>query len=195
MDREQLLQQLHQFPDSWLKTSDVATLLGVTAKQVSQLKTRNATGFIAEEHHTVPEPGKPMEWSLAGIIILGDLAGTDEAIATLDALQGAAITTTEDSLPHSSPALDDTRLQLEGAFKDASSQAEDAYVARIVEQLSGQTQQSYANHLLDRIEQGVLAQATAIRETPDQVAPILGELLALRFGLSPKTAQQVVGLA
>lgn len=199
MDREQLLQQLHQYPDSWLKTSDVATLLGVSAKQVSQLKTRNAERFIAEEHHTVPEPGKPMEWSIAGILVLGDIAATDEAIATLNALQSTAITNSEETHPQPMTVSEDTPLQFAATFEEASSQAEleaeDAYVERVVQQLAQQTQHSYANHLLSRIEQGVQAQAGALREDPNQVAPVLGELLALRFGLSSETAKKVVGLA
>ena len=207
MDRTQILQQLQQFPDSWLKSADVAVLLGLSGpKLVSQLKTRNPEQFTAEEHHSTPDRGKPMEWSLSGIKLLCELANTDEAIATLNTLDGAASDAVEDPHPQSMTPLEDTSLQpaypvedthhqFEDAFNGSPSETEDAYVNQVVAQLQQQTEQAYANHLVGRIQQGLMAQAGSLRDNPSQVAPLLGEMLALRFGLSPDKARQVVGLA
>lgn len=207
MDRTQIVQQLQQFPDSWLTSADVAVLLGLSGpKLVSQLKTRNPERFTAEEHHTTPDRGKSMEWSLSGIKLLCELASTDEAIATLNTLDGAPSDAAEDTHPHPMTPLEETSLQpahtvedthhqFEDAFSGAPSETEDAYVNQVVAQLQNQTELAYANHLVERIQQGLMAQAGSLRENPRQVAPLLGEMLALRFGLSPDKARQVVGLA
>lgn len=147
-----------------------------------------------------------MEWSLSGIKLLCRLANTDEAIVTLNSLDSSAKVTAEDTHPHPMTSLEDTSLQttfpvedthpqFEDAFSGAPSETEDAYVNQVVAQLQQQTEQAYANHLVGRIQQGLMAQAGSLRENPNQVAPLLGEMLALRFGLSPDQARQVVGLA
>ena len=167
MDKQQFLIESLQAPGGCLPTNDVVELLGTNSNAIKLAKQRNSERFAEGTHFHKIGPGKPNEYTLAGVQVLCDLL-TDVDPSVAEQLSGSptditatATHTTVESLAHA-VAIEPT-------------EDDEAYLDFLADSL---THQQYGNNLANRLAAKMAERLPQVQKDPQQMGSLLGKHLA-----------------
>lgn len=166
MDKQQFLIESLQAPGGCLPTNEVVDLLGTNSNAIKLAKQRNPERFSENRHYHKGGPGKPNEYTLAGVQVLCELlTDADPAVAAQLSESPADIT------PQAHPTVE----PLAHAIAIEPTADDEAYLDFLADSL---THQQYGNNLANRLAAKMAERLPQVQSDPQQMGTLLGKHLA-----------------
>ena len=174
MDAQQFRIESLLAPGGCLPTAEIVELLQTDSNAIKLAKQRNADCFIEGTHFHKGQPGKPNEWTAAGVLALCDLIKTDAVGPVKAALQQAPVSlSAAASTEGVAPAV-----TIEPSAED------EAYLDFLADSLMAQ---QYGFNLANRLAAKMAERLPTVQNNATQ----MGELLGKQMAHLPQVQQQI----
>jgi len=162
-------------PGGCLPTAEIVELLETDSNAIKLAKQRNADRFTEGTHFHKGQPGKPNEWTAAGVLVLCDLLKTDAVETVKAALQQQTVSVS------AAPDGQTPTLTIEPNAED------EAYLDFLADSLMAQ---QYGANLANRLASKMAERLSTVQSNSTQ----MGELLGKHLAHLPQVQQQIQAL-
>ena len=177
MDAQQFRIESLLAPGGCLPTAEIVELLQTDSNAIKLAKQRNAERFTEGTHFHKGQPGKPNEWTAAGVLTLCDLLKTDAVAEVKRALQQAP--------SHLSAAA--SAEELSPTINIEPSAEDEAYLDFLADSLMAQ---QYGANLANRLAAKMAERLPTVQNNTTHMGALLGKHMAHL----PQVQQQIQAL-